>query len=221
MTTTTEQPLVDSTPSKETKGDRTRALIKQIITEEVGRSGPMDVTLQDICSAANVTAGSFYFHFKNKDAALEETAADAIVAYYDSIAEIVSQPGTLPEQLDHIMAAFVDNYKSHGTRTRLIRMVVPSNDMARLVWEKERNSLAEQLEAMIINARHSDVGPDVSSYFTAEFLLTATESFLDNVFFGNNERLGLAVGSPELIIKNIGAVWERAILNDNRIGDYL
>lgn len=217
----TDQQLTDAGPSKETKGDRTRALIKQIITDEVGKSGPMNVTLQDICNAAKVTAGSFYFHFKNKDAALEETAADAIVAHYGSISEIAAQPGSLPEQLDRLMSAFVDNYADFGTRTRLIRMVVPSNAKAKLVWEKERSALATQLEHMIANARGIKTGPDISSYFTTEFLLTATESFLDNVFFGNDERLHLAVGSPELIVKNIGAIWERAILNDNRIGDYL
>ncbi len=221
VTITTDQQQTSDKPLKETKGDRTRARIKRIITNEVGLSGPMDVTLQHICTAANITAGSFYFHFKNKDAALEETATDAIVAYYGSISDVVAEPGALPERLDRVMAAFVDNYASFGTRTRLIRMVVPSNAMAKIVWEKERSSLAEQLEMMVASARGTEAGPDNSSYFTTEFLLTATESFLDNVFFGNDERLHLAVGSPDLIAKNIGAIWERAILNDNRIGDYL
>ena len=76
MATNQSQIQTVDDPSKETKGARTRALIKQVIIDLVGNSSPLEVTLGDICEGANVTVGSFYFHFKNKDAALEETAID-------------------------------------------------------------------------------------------------------------------------------------------------
>ena len=204
---------------KVTKGARTRALIKHQIIELVGKSNPQDVTLQQICAAADVTVGSFYFHFKTKDAALEDTAIDAIRSHYSEVSALADSPIT--NGLEALMGAFVENYASHESRTRLIRLVIHSNPVAHEVWETERGALSRKLERKINEARQEKGGPSVLSFFTAEFLLTATESFLDQLFFGTDERLQLAVGSPDLLIKNIAAIWERTILNDNRIGDYL
>ena len=129
LTVATNQSQIQTVddPSKETKGARTRALIKQVIIDLVGNSSPLEVTLGDICEGANVTVGSFYFHFKNKDAALEETAIDVIRDYYASISSVLGRGGSIDDQLEQLMHAFVDNYANQPTRTRLIRMVI-------LVW---------------------------------------------------------------------------------------
>ena len=223
LTVATNQSQIQTVddPSKETKGARTRALIKQVIIDLVGNSSPLEVTLGDICEGANVTVGSFYFHFKNKDAALEETAIDVIRDYYASISSVLGRGGSIDDQLEQLMHAFVEDYANQPTRTRLIRMVIPGNTAALQVWEEERRILSQGLETMISDARGSQGGHEILSFFTSEFLLTATESFLEHLFFGTDQRLQLAVGSPDLVIKNIAAIWERAILNDNRIGDYL
>ncbi|MDX1581923.1 MAG: TetR/AcrR family transcriptional regulator, partial [Alphaproteobacteria bacterium] len=92
-----------------TKGARTKALIKRTIIDLVGEHGPLEVTLQDICKAANVTVGAFYFHFRNKDAALEETATEAARIYYEALVpQLDDRP--LRERLENLMQAFLDNY---------------------------------------------------------------------------------------------------------------
>lgn len=203
-----------------TKGARTRALIKQQIASLVGQNSPSTVTLQDICRAANVTAGSFYFHFRNKDAALEETAHDAITRHYGALLSVTESDEPLSRQLKKLIEAFLLNYMEHTEQARLIHMIVPSSQNAKQVWDSERGKLVEKLEDLVRRVRHAEAR-DPHSFFTAEFLLTATESFLDNVFFGTDARLQAAVGAPALIAQNVAAIWERAILNEDPIGDYL
>ena len=207
-------------PPRETKGARTKALIKRTIVELVSEASPLDVTLADICTAADVTVGAFYFHFTNKDSALEETACDAIRDYYGVILDAADRQGGLDQQLEKVMHAYVANFTERSAQTRFIRMVQPSSTVVKQVWDEERRKLSAVLEGMIAEARGSDQ-TDPISFFTTEFLLTATEAFLENLFFGTDVRLKAAVGATDLVIRNIAAIWERAILNPNRIGDYL
>ena len=205
---------------RETKGARTRARIKQTIIDLVSDASPVDVTLAHICEAADVTVGAFYFHFTNKESALKETACDAIRDYYGTILDVASQRAPLERQLTDIMKAYLQNFTDHAPATRFIRMVMPASQKVKLAWDDERKKLSGELERMIAEAR--GIGnADPISFFMTEFLLTATEAFLENLYFGTDDRLQAAAGAPDIVIRNIAAIWQRAILNPNRIGDYL
>ena len=208
------------TTYKGSKGARTRAQILEAVAQLVSDNSALDVTLQDICNSTDVTVGAFYFHFKNKEAALEEAAIDAIRNYYASLRHIDLE-ASLNEQLETLMRAFVDNYVLNEAKTRLVRMFVPNNQSVKEIWQTERRALADDLETIVTMARKRDGIDPGMVFFTVEFLLTATEAFLENLYFGSDERLSAAAGAPDLIVKNTCAIWERAILNANRIGDYL
>ncbi|MDX1581450.1 MAG: hypothetical protein R3360_07500, partial [Alphaproteobacteria bacterium] len=89
------------------------------------------------------------------------------------------------------------------------------------VHQEERARLHQQLQTLIRHARESAGLTLGTEYFGAEFLLTATDAFLERLYSGQDPRLQVAVGSPDLLRQNMAAIWDRAILNPSPIADYL
>jgi AcrR family transcriptional regulator len=123
--------------SKVTKGARTRSLIKQTIVELLEENGGKDVSLEEICDRAGLTVGAFYFHFKSKDAALEELTADLIRATYSEYSASPIQ-STLYGELYWLIALHLKRRSEHPVLYHLPYRILPRSVF---VYPAERSGL--------------------------------------------------------------------------------
>ena len=90
------------------KGKKSKKLIQKAIIDlvSVDGLGLRDIKLDAICRKAGLTIGAFYFHFENKDAAIEETAADHLNEFAE---QLLTEPAreNLREELERIIEAYV------------------------------------------------------------------------------------------------------------------
>ena len=75
------------------KGQATRDMLDKAILELVNERGFTNFRLQDLCDKTGLTIGAFYFHYKNKDQALESVAAGAAESLFSTIeSDIEAKP---------------------------------------------------------------------------------------------------------------------------------
>lgn len=76
------------------KKDKTRELILDKAAQVFGREGYHSASLSKIASAANMKAGSLYYHFSSKEALMTEVLDRSIVFISDTVAEELEKLGS-------------------------------------------------------------------------------------------------------------------------------
>jgi TetR/AcrR family transcriptional repressor of nem operon len=89
----------------------TRERVLRIAARTLRHSGPEKLVIADVMSAAGLTHGGFYAHFKSKDAFLAETLDTIFARASAKTREMVAG---LPPR--HALATYIDNYVSVAHR---------------------------------------------------------------------------------------------------------
>ncbi len=98
----------------ETKSQKTRRRIVGYATELVHRQGLKNTTIDDVVRAADVTKGSFYFHFASKEElgyAVIENASDYFLRGLQQVAHDSALPTT--ERLAGMLALILTAVEEH------------------------------------------------------------------------------------------------------------
>lgn len=201
---------------KLTKGTRTKALIKRVVAELIDEKGIDGVTLEDVCARTQLTIGAFYFHFGNKDAALEEVAIDSLKAYYDNLIE---SPSTicLYNEIHGIIEASVELHLKHPAMARLMYTMVPRSNSVYGSWVAIRDRLIERLalasarERQIMSSSGGAASPDGQDYLCAQFLLAGSEGFFENAFYGSDPQFSKIDLKPASLVRDISVLWYRSV----------
>lgn len=201
----------DAAGEADTRGDRTRTLIKKSIARLAMRKDVAAISLSDICAAANLTTGALYFHFKGKDEAIEEMVIDELQNRYADLA--ARQPDekfeTLVAKVLEILSQF------HRKRKRLprgIQVVINTRPKAYEAWLASRRPLIRRLEQAIAHARaEKGLSSDAAPYL-AHFILNSIEDLAMDVFQWNNPTLAPYARTAEDWNRRQTALWSWAIL---------
>jgi len=198
----------------ETKGERTKAQIKQSILRLVARKGLFELTLDDICRANQLTVGAFYFHFPGKDQAVEETIAEVVHALYS---EIDSMPldRSIEEDIRWIVATFVGNCTDRPEAVQAIYKVLPNSPLVYRTWLVKRAEFAHRLEDRFARVREASGRSAATMRMEVAFLLAAMEGLLENIFFGADRDLMEFKEDPGMVVEQLTALWYRTILGDD------
>lgn len=73
--------------------------LRTAATRLFAKHGYSITTIDQICSAAKVSKGAFYYHFESKDAALYGIYQPLLESQTQRLQEIMAQPLSLPEKL--------------------------------------------------------------------------------------------------------------------------
>jgi AcrR family transcriptional regulator len=190
------------------KGRRTKAIIQQAIVDLVSVEGLglNEIKLDRICRKAGVTIGAFYFHFENKDAAIEETAIDVLNEFQESL-DAIASGGDLYSELRSIILAFIRSLVERPKETRLVYTAIRSSPAVHQVYEKAHLQTAGRIEALIAGAREEAGRNTGQSQLIAEFLLAGIESFNENVYMWDNPRVARLGEHPEQLANRLAAMW--------------
>jgi TetR/AcrR family transcriptional repressor of nem operon len=158
--------------------------------------------IEDVCTEAGLTKGSFFHHFKSKD-----DLALAAVAYWDTRAtgEFAAAPYHDPvDPLDRLLA-YVDFRKAILTGElpeftcfagTLVQEAYATHPEIRTACERNLSGHARTLEADIREAMRKY---DVDSDWTAESLALHTQSVIQGAFI-----LAKAKGSAAVAVESLG-----------------
>jgi AcrR family transcriptional regulator len=201
----------DAAGDSDTRGDRTRILIKKTIAHLAMRKDVAAISLSDICGAANLTTGALYFHFKGKDEAIEEMVIDELQSRYADLT--APQPDerfeTLVAKVLEILSQF------HRKRKRLprgIQVVINTRPKAYEAWLASRRPLIRRLEQSITQARaEKGLSSDAAPYL-AHFILNSIEDLAMDVFQWKNPTLAPYARTAEDWNRRQTALWSWAIL---------
>lgn len=173
---------------KVTRGDRTRAKIKNTIMALAKKQDIASFTLQDICKAADVTTGAFYFHFKSREDAIGEMASDEFERLYQSMTDQVQ--GCAPEAMIRAVVSTSTEYqKSMGLLPRALQITINTNEAVHTDWIRARRPLVDAMEGIISAARSAKDLDSEPARYIAYYLLNALEDLGMDVFQWKNPAL--------------------------------
>jgi AcrR family transcriptional regulator len=93
---------------------RTRQLLHRAFTELLTEKSFEDITVHDIAERSTVNRATFYDHFPDKFALLEDIIADSFQAMLD--ARMAGSIGTCPESVKQLIRAVCDFFADLGSR---------------------------------------------------------------------------------------------------------
>ncbi len=99
-----KQQPVETSPSKN-KAARTRALILSAAARIIRDRGYKAATMRAIALEAGIEAGSVYYHFRGKEAILDQVLDLGLRCLLDGVSETVSEPHVFDNELCRIAAA--------------------------------------------------------------------------------------------------------------------
>tara|TARA_B100000949_G_scaffold172541_1_gene153054 strand:+ start:1332 stop:1973 length:642 start_codon:yes stop_codon:yes gene_type:complete len=196
---------------KDTRGERTRRKIKKTIAALARKKDVPDFTLADICKAADITTGAFYFHFKSKEEAIEEMVVDEFHHLYQGLLEAPDSNGLRPF-LNDLVTRITAYHHKQKRLPRALQMTINAAPAIHDSWINERAPLIDKMEALIAEARaEKNLGTESSRYL-AYYLLNAVEDLGMDAFQWNNPTLSrFAEDSTEWNRKQI-ELWSWAVL---------
>lgn len=200
----------------ETKGARTKALIKQVVADLVDEKGVDGVVLEDVCKRTELTIGAFYFHFGNKDAALEEVAIDSLQSYYDGLID-APENLNLYNEIHSILESSIEVHVHHPRMARLMYTMVPRSNRVYVHWLTARNRLIERLALAMARERgrgqetSASTTPLAQDYLCSQYLLAGAEGFFENAFYGSDPQFSKIDLKPANLVRDIAVLWYRSI----------
>ena len=173
----------------DTRGDRTRVLIKQSIAKLAMKKDISTMALSDICSAANLTTGALYFHFTGKDEAIEEMVIDELNNRYGELASAQADEffESLVAKVLEILSQF---HRKRKRLPRAIQVVINTRPRAYEAWLASRRPVINRFEQAIAHERREKGLSSEASPYLAHFILNSIEDLAMDVFQWGNPTFG-------------------------------
>lgn len=123
---------------------RTRQLIRTAFKDLLLRKGFDALTIKDIAQEATINRATFYAHFEDKYALLDEVIEQA---FHEMIPEQVAQAQAFTEDICDQLIIMTHQYIIDFYRI----CKIDSNPMAKLVDDKIKKMLQETIESIFVN----------------------------------------------------------------------
>lgn len=206
----------NATPSRDehdgdTRGDRTRRLIKQTIARIAMRKDIAEINLAEICQAAKLTTGAVYFHFKGKEEAIEEMVIDEVQSVYARIIDAVNGK-PFNAAIGLILEESAALHRRRKRLPRAIQVTLNTRPRAYEAWLAARHPLIDLLEAAIASERSAKGLETESARYLAYFILNSIEDLAMDVFQWQNPTLSPFATSAQDWNVRQRALWSWAIL---------
>ena len=160
------------------KSERTRQRILDAAARTFRNQGFAGTTLNDIAQAADLRAGSIYYHFDSKERILEEVLDIGIARVSAAVREVVGSlpPDTSPtERIRHGIEAHLRSLLYHGEYTSAAFRIfwqAPSDARARIL--SRRRDYADYWRSLLTAARKAgEVDPERDLSLVRMFLFGA------------------------------------------------
>jgi len=202
---------VKSLDGRQTKGERSKRHILSVIAKLAMTREISEITLADICEAAEVSTGAIYFHFKSRDDAVAAMIIDQVGALWvEPMTRVKNAP--LEDVLEAIVTSISDFHVRKRRLKRAIQAVINSDPRAYQAWLDGRSPAIERLSQSIAAARAAEGLSTDEAAFLAYFVLGSIEDLSMDVFQWRNPTLQPFAADVEDWNAKQVALWRWAVL---------
>lgn len=201
---------VQSSPSKVTKGERTRQRLMDAAVRLLARDGYHDLKITEVSAEAGLSTGVFYIYFRDKD--------DLVVQIFrrlttQNMEHVFSGPKE-DEPFLAILSAnrrYIEGFADGGGLNRAISQIVDSLPEARAIWRETNAAIAERLAAAIAKRSTKSKPHKEARLFVAHALQAMLDTLLLQLFNYEIPELEAISSNPERLAQATALLWYRAI----------
>lgn len=188
------------------KAERTRTGIKAATLELLREKPVKEIALEEICKRAQITQGALYFHFRNKEAAIEETLSDVIERFQERLMGIEAGDVLYPF-IYRIVREFMPGLSWYRL---LPSLYVVRNGSERLnqQWSELRRNVVDRICDCARTAQKAEGKPIANTRVIVEFLLSGLEGAWEHVV----DPEGLGAAPPQREITAVAIACHRALM---------
>jgi AcrR family transcriptional regulator len=194
---------------RQQRGQRTRLKIKQALIGLLNEQDYFDLTIADICQAADIATGGFYFHYPKKADLLDEVirehsadfwaALDAALHYQDSYSALF-----------HASTALVRAYRDAPGLVRCFNQLAMADRAYVDLWE---TAAAIWVSRLVRKLATSPDGREAAlSDSSAYSLLSFVDLLLFKIYIERDPALVESAGGVDEVIENVAVLWRRALI---------
>ncbi|MEU2235146.1 TetR/AcrR family transcriptional regulator [Streptomyces vietnamensis] len=188
------------------KGEKTRARIIEAAAAQLAASGYHDLKVLDVCTAARISTGTFYGHFKDRSALCEEVVLRAIRSVTDEIlVRGAHDKDPFPAILE-TNTRYIGLFVSAGPFNRALQQLVDESERVRVAWQEANAKIAALIAAGV--ARRTGKEPDLAAARAAQSMV---DGVLMQYFAWQDEGLRSAFGDVEELAYRISVLWYRLL----------
>jgi AcrR family transcriptional regulator len=214
MTGASEAPASAEAPGrgggrKQQRGERTRLKIKQALISLLNEQDFFELTIADICGAAQVATGGFYFHYPKKADLIFEViqehsaefwaALDAALHYLDPYSAIF-----------HATTALVRAYGDAPGLVRCFNQLAMTDRAYVDIWESAAAGWVARLVEKLKLSGEAD--PSLLNEANAYGLLSFVDLLLFKIYIERDPLLVESAGGVDEVIENVAVLWHRALV---------
>lgn len=191
------------------RSERTRGKIKEAVIRLLNDQNYFDLTITDICKAAAVATGGFYFHYEKKADLIDEVLREHSTNFWSAL-------NTALDYRDPYSAI----YQACANLVRAFRdwpgLVRCFNQMAMIdrnyvrIWESAASVWSRRLSAMLVEAGEAPAGEGGEARSYA--LLAFVDQLLFELYIERDPVLVAAAGSADEFTENLAVLWYRALI---------
>lgn len=201
-------------PTRLTKGERTRRRLVQATREVLAKRGYQNTRIEDIAKAAAVAKGTFYIYFENKQAATLAVMRELMTEGERKMLASRTREDPFLEILEPNVAYARIVFEQAGLFQALMQFSYNSPEAARLWSEITRRWLVRVeavLDRRLGKGRTDPAARTLAVYAMGWMVDGVLLSFLTRA----DSRLEEAVRSPEQLAETLSVLWYRAVYGEN------
>jgi AcrR family transcriptional regulator len=215
VTSLSPPPRVDAGAGRrprQSRGEQTRLKIKEALTSLLNEQDYFDLAITDVCRAAGVATGGFYFHYAKKADLLNEMIREHNATFWAGLGAALHYQDPY-SALYHATTALVRAYLDAPGVVRCFNQLAMTDRIYVKLWDDAATAwvagLVEQLQSPGEPARES------LSATNAYSLLSFVDQLLFKIYIERDPALAAAAGSVDEVIENIAVLWHRALIGSS------
>ena len=198
-------------PKRKRSAPITEAALLRAAEEVFAAKGFVDATVADVVDRANVSRGTFYLYFTNKDDIFAKLMSRVVDDMF--VISATRQPGTVRERIEAGNRAFLETFKRHRKLMRSILQVASLDPAMAKILNNLRSQFAErarrQLERGVSMGKCHPLDPAIASYALVLMVEFFAYSWLSFGFGPKSAKLDV-----ETVAMELSRLWYRAVYKE-------
>jgi AcrR family transcriptional regulator len=194
---------------RQQRSERTRLKIKAALITLLNEQDYFDLTITDICRAAHVAIGGFYFHYAKKADLLDEVIREHSAAFWGAL-DAAQHYQDAYSALFHASTALVRAYRDAPGLVRCFNQLAMSDRAYVELWEQAASRWVSLLVGRLRQAGQGD--GSLLTEANAYGLLSFVDLLLFKIYIERDPALVEASGGVDAVIENVAVLWHRGLI---------
>jgi AcrR family transcriptional regulator len=162
------------TSKKKKAAEETERNLLEAARVVFSKKGYLETTVADIVDEANVSRGTFYLYFDNRDDIFEKLIREVVEEFF--VVSIPGSRGSLRERIERAHRGYLENFSTHRALIRSHLQAVAVNASVRAFHNELRRKFIERIHIHLKRTVALGISPPLNPQVTAYALGLMVES---------------------------------------------